>query len=561
MAVADKWQTPLEEAVLKVLDKPDLSTEELGKIPGLLSMMDSGTEGHAVLMTKLENRLRRQEEEYQQALVNLDRSENVRSLENRIEEMKRFAGYKDTDEKVRQAGQRLEELKRKAKEEEEQRIRRQRKTKRIGIIAAICAVAVCVLLLAVTVIQKRNRINELKAQAQTMIDEGREREITDLLTQMITMDVNEREIYALSEAALESLAGREGIAQAFSFRDMLAADHKDIIDMSGFNSWVDSELKEGKLSTEDGWIAARDALTDDRMTDTDEVARAAYEAYVISVVEEIEKQDSNHALPAWCTEQEEWLNRIALSPDTAIRLTVALDHAGQDPGGCFPGGIVIQLPFGASISAFNNLITQEDPQLSGPDMSKMIPVSVEEMAEDDGTGIFEHTAYSEMEITKKISELQATDNHYIVRFLPEHFLSMPEDMRASSFGECTSVVAMAKTYLVTGYAYRTTQYSSGSKYSSLNNYLGTTSNYRGCFSAVVAVGVFDLREADHIYVYAVDSQKPIIQQDGWFNLHKNDFEWKLYTAENMLGQHDGQKLLTEYQEFIQYLPLYAAIIK
>ena len=561
MAIAANWQKPLEEAIRKVLDKPDLSSKDLGEIPGLLSMMDSGTEGHAALLARMEGRLRKQEEDYQKAVENLEKCEVSSVLEKRIDEMKRFAGYKDTEEKIRQAGQRLEELKRLEKEREEQRIRHRRKMKLIGIIAAVCAVGILAVVLTVNAVQKRNKINELKAQAQTMIDEGREREITDPLTQIKAMDVDAREIYALSESALESLAGREGMAEALSFRDTLARDHEDILDRSGFDSWVDSERKEGKLSPEDTWIAARDALNGGRINDTDEEAEAAWDAYVGSVVEEIEKKDSGRDLSAWCAEQADWMNRIALSPDTAIRLTYALDQAGQDPAGRFPEGIAVRIPIGASVSAFNSIISQDDPNPPAPDMSKTIPVSVEEKTENDGTAIYSMTAYSESGIDEKISEMQASDSHYIVRLLPEYLLSIPEDLRAGSFDECTSVVAMVKNYVVTGYAYRTTQYSSTGKYSSLNKYLGSTSNYRGCFTAVDAVVVFDLRNADHLYICAAGSNDPIIKQNGWFDLHKNESESKLYTAENMLGVHDGQKLLSDYQETIKLLPLLATIIK
>ena len=574
MAVAGDWQKPLAESVKRVLYRNRiLNQDELAEAQRALAMLEPDTEGVAEAVAQLENKTGQLEKEYREAADQAENSTERHGTEKGVERLEKLNGYKESAAKIAIGKERISRMLAEEAAEAERQRRRARKKKIIGIAAAVAAVAVLAIILTVNGIQRNKKISELKVQAQTLIDEGKEREVPEVLKALDDLNVPTEEQFSLSRAALESAAKREGFREAFRLCDEMKKSAAYSVDPKGFCSWADEQLKAGTLTPEDGWAVAVNGLENNRFTGEDPIAADACEAYAAKAITDAEEGRGD--LAAWTGEMGPYLETIAIQPETALRLCGAMEKNGQDPVAVFPDGILIGLPVGASASGINARFGEkEGTEHPYPDTSRILSVSIKEKATaGDGKDIYEKTYRSAEKLNEGIGEVQADDSHYEVRLLTRYLKAIPEEIRPATFAECTAVIAMQESYFMNGYAYKTETRSSPSSpnypnlpnlpnagtYSSLlRGMSSSTSDYRGYFTAMDMQVMYDLRDPEKATVLACTPHTPVIAGEGWFDKHKDD--WSLYTEENMLGVHDTAQLKKDYQETIENILLYSALI-
>ena len=604
MAVVRDWQTPLEESLERMLGKAKPSADELDQVRNSLAMLDPGTEGAVRVRQHLEDSFQQLEQKYQEAVRYLestktgkeaelaasrlsalgaykdapakaaearrkveefrlqqlekDYQEAVRSLESAktraetdraVARLKDLGNYKDIAAKIAEGEQKAETLRVQEAEQEARRLAAAKKRKAFTLAAAVVLVGAVIVFFVIQGMNRQKRINEYKAQVQTMISAKQEAEVGGPLGELASMGVSADELYPLSEAALESLALREGPDAAYALLAELGKSDRPVVRSSSFGSWVLEQCAAENLSAEQRWAFARAYLkpVEDKTDVSESALGSAYEAYLLSETDRTDKRSAAE-WDAWAGEMRPYMSLMPADPETALRLAYRMADEGADLKSAFPDGILINLPVGATARAVNKAIIQgaETPPL--PDTTRLLPVLIREKITRN---MYYETHSTEKKLKSDIESLQAEDGHYSVCLLPGDLMSIPEECRAKTFAECTSWIVMQQSYYLAGWTYTTTTYST-SKYSiSTSLGSGTTSDYRGNYSAMDLVLVCDAKAPDHLAVIHLSHDTPIIGDKSWYNTHKYDLTSSLYSEENCFGKHDSTALRTEYENTMQ----------
>ena len=554
MAVVLDWQQPLEEALLNALNSNELTVGALEEAHRVLSMLDSSSDGIARIRSLLDQKADKLDEDYRKAVENIEAGPSQHTVQQGIDTLKRIGGYKEAADKIRLGEERLRQLAEEAQRREEALARARRKKRRIAVFTAAAVVILIAVFFKINSDQYRQQVNELKMQVQSLIDGGSPREIIPLLNALDDKNVSSEELYSLSEAALEQTARQEGFAAAFDWEEELERSARYAVKSDAFFAWANGQLSAGTLSVQEGWDVAVYAMERDRLPETDPGVLRAYNASLEDAVAKA-GPDSDADIKALLDPFSPYFTKLAADPDTALRLCSALEQQGQDPAAVFPDGIAVSVPVGASVGSFTSSVGESK---AAPNTSRFLPVSiVEQTGTSFGLEMFNQIYTNESRLKEDITKLQSKDSHYKVFLLPQYLKLIPEESRAESFAECTCLVAMQQSYMLSGYTY--TIKSTSGKYS--RSYTSTGySNYRGYFDAIASTVFYDLREPDRFALIHADQAKPVIASSGWYEKNKNNSSFLLYTAENSLGKHDVKKLKENYDVVIGNLRLYQLLI-
>lgn len=551
MAIVTEWQKPLEESLEAILRNPDATIKDLEEVRRALSMLCEG-ESVKALFAKVD-------EVYRQRIVSFrDAEEKVKNGKTREEvtdamnEIRSLDVYLDKTEILRLGEERLEAFRvQEQKEAEAKEIRRKKRKRNIAITAVACVFAV-VLACVFFVKHQEAKLNEMKEQLQVLINEGNTDEIAEQLQTMKGYFATTDDIDSLYETTLESVAVNRDFETAFAVYDKVSGNlsygHR-----SEFQEWSDEKLNDPALSPENKWQIVRYSLDQNRLDSSDSKASDAFNACFRTIVEatEQEKADFLPDMKAWIEKNRPYLASVPADPDLALRLCYSAESLGMDLKALFPDGIAVNIPLGISVGAFNNYLRSDEYDVQDkPDLSKILPISVIEKTTDNGTEIYNSRNRSQKMLEDFIYTLQETDTHYTVMLLPEYLMSIPEEMRAGSFEECTAVIAMQQLWVLSGCTYTTTTSSNSGRYSIPLS----SSNYRGYYLALDCVAIYDLSAPDHFSVVEMDFHESQMDEEGWYYLHKDNPD--IYTAENMLGEHDPETLKEKYDNTLADLSLY-----
>lgn len=557
MAVVTDWQTPLEEALINVLNSRELSAATLNEAHRILSLLDSSSDGIPRIRTLLEEKTKELEDDYQEAVKNIETGTSQHFVQQGIDTLKRIGNYKESTAKINLGEDRLRQQAEEKRRQEEEQACHLRKIKLISICTAVAVIIVIAGYLKNDKDQNQRRILEMKAQVQSMIDQDSPREIIPLLKTLDENGVPAEEIYILSEAALEHVAWHDSFAAAFDWETELEKTVPSTVSSDRFYAWAYQQLSNGCLPVNEGWYVATYGMNNGRLKTTDTGVLSAYNSCLNDATSKAELY-ADTDMKKWVRTFRPYFTEISADPETALRLCYALEHAGYNLAELFPDGIAINVPVGASVSTFTT--TTGNSNLI-PDMTRSLPVSIIERTHNSSEiPMFQYSYTNLNALEQDIQKLQAEDSHYSVMLLPQYLKAIPEEVRAENFSQCTCLVAMQQTYLLCGYTYTTNQY--GNSRRTYNKYLSTyTTNYRGHFDAVISTVFYDMREPDHYVLINAQKSEPIISAEGWYDKHKNDKYSNLYTAENTLGVHDTKKLRTNYEDVINNLELYQLLIR
>ena len=542
MGFVEEWQKPLEEALEKMLRGPGLSAKELEEVRQTMGRMDCSQK----LTELLELKEKQQDQEFMEVAAQIEHGSDSAVIAAARDKMMRLSGYKNADEKIALAEKRIKELKAVELIQEQRKAKRARK---ITIIAA-AVFAVCfaagIAVLIVRGQQRSKKIEEIKTQILAMIDQGNEAEIGDLLKDLTDLNAGRNDLYEVSEKALESVAGREGFAAAFALRDALAEEVDGAVDADAFGKWADEQFTSGAVSPEEGWVIAQDALATERLKETSEVVVNAFNACLESVLEKAQSGDTGD-LMTWISGQKTYMTSLPVNPDLAIKACRTIDEAGNDSAAVFPDGILVDIPVGSNVAKLNEWLGIEDNSYTSPNMTKMLPVSIVEKQKSSVLDMCDMPYPSEAELISAIEDLQKRDAHYTVMFLPKYYKSMPEDLRADTFAECTCLVAMQKSYYLRGCTYK--EETKGTSFSK------RTSDYRGYFTAVDCVAFYDPANPEYFMNYSLEAHEPIVAMKGWYDANKNSSDLIFNASSYMLGAHDDEALNAEYEKAIENLSI------
>ena len=558
MPIVSDWQKPLLESLSDILNSKDVSMEDLWELRRVATTLDTSDPDVSVLLVKLDNRWRSLDKEYEEAAAGIE-SGSVEAIQKAVEKLRTFGDYKEAEAKIKAGSDRILQIQKEQQLAAERKAAEQKKRRRIIIFAvAACVVALIAFFVVKDQIRRRD-IASVLAEGQTLIDGGRERDISDPLAKLQALNADADQIHGLSGNALVRLAEREGFAAAFGLRDSLADSMPSAVDLNAFNDHAKGRLEEG-LPAAEGWVVAADALKAGRLKKDDALFMKAYAAYVTQLTGQAE-QGSTPSASDW-ESVSPYLTALKIDPALAMRLVYALSSAGADMEAWFPDGrILVDIPVGAFVSAMNRWIASSDESPAPPDMNAAIPVLIEETTTDDRQReMYTRTYSSQDDLQTGIDTLQAADSHYNVYLLPEYLVSMDETLRAKTYEECTCLVAMQQSYLLEGYTFTETEHKSTGSAAFFSPTYKTTSNYRGHFYAVDLEAFYDLKESGHFARISIEVHDPVISGDGWYDQHKDDGSSKVFTAENCLGVHDTQALSESFAETMEYLDFYELMV-
>ena len=542
MPIVNNWQKPLEESLEAVI-KNTSSVEELNRIPGVLAMLDAGSEGVDRVRQRLEERFRQIENEYQRLVRKLETTGDKGEIESAVAGLKAFGNYKEASAMVAQGEQKLQKI--------------QFRKKKIGITvaAAVAAlVAGIVILVTVNASNRRKEIQATKTQIQTMIDSQQESEIVPSLEKLISLGVDTKELIPMTEAAVKSVALREGPEAAYDVLSTFAGVNRSAVNNASFNSWVLERTSAEDVPVGERWAFVKAYLGHNSEKKEDDGFAAVYNEYLLSQAENAEARNAEE-WKAWIEGISPYAGLFPADPETALKLSYRMHNDGADLKSAFPDGILVSIPIASSVSKMNEWYRTDDEYSPPPRTDKILPVSVVENVSKD---MYYSTSGSEGALRNRVGEMQGTDAHYSVYLLPGFLMDISENYRANTFAECTSYLAVLQSYLLSGYTYTTTTYTgTQSPFFSIGQNTSTsTSNYRGYYSAVDAIVLYDSEDPGHFTVLDSSFHRPIISEDGWYDKNKDRSNSDVYTEENTLGVHDQAWLQDSFNEALENLDMY-----
>lgn len=271
----------------------------------------------------------------------------------------------------------------------------------------------------------------------------------------------------------------------------------------------------------------------------------------LSVLEDRIRAGESVDAAAWMAEQTPSMETLRIDPDSALRLLYVLNEAGQDAAGLFPDGILIYFPIASKVCDLReDLINGKEPDRA-PDMMKVLPVFVAEKDTYSGDPIYNITSILELTMENDVKTRQEDEACYEVRLLPEYLFRLPEASRPASMEECGSLLCMQNTYFYTGNIYH---------HSTLSRLgLDSVSNYRPYYSALDMIAIYETAENGVNESISVQVHEPKVQDHDWFE--KNKDSGNLFTAENMLGSFDNEKLREDYDRIVDEFELVRLLLQ
>ena len=548
MAIVNDWQKPLEESLESVMNRKSITAEELDRIRNTLDMLDPGTEGAVHLRHHLEECCQKLEKKYQELVQKIDSARNSSETERTVDALKALGPYKDSSEVIARGEQRAEQLRREEAEKEARMKARAKKRRIFAWAAAAALLCVVILIIILSAQAHQEKIKTVKAQIQTMIDTRQEAETGDPLEELASMGIPMEELYPLSEAALESLALREGPDAAYALLEELNGRKVSVVKPTTFNEWVRQQFHAENLSAEQRWAFARAYPNDFNIQSAADDICAVFNEYLLFLAENGEVWDGSK-WNAWAEETRPYTDVLPADPETALLLCGRMNDAGADLKSAFPDGILVNVPVAVSVSAANEWFGSENESSVWPSLKKLLPLRVTEKAPEE---MYTKTYGSMTKLESGIKEMQAEDDHYSVYLLCGYLSDIPEESRAKTFAECTAYLTMQQSYVLSGYTYTTTTYSN-TTYNYFNLDSGLTSNYRGYYIALDAVMLYSPGDAGQFAAYNTSSHEPVIAEEGWYDENKNRSNSTVFTQENTLGVHDRQALGIAYEDSLKNL--------
>ncbi|MBR6707670.1 MAG: hypothetical protein IKI84_13500 [Clostridia bacterium] len=542
MPIVSDWQKPLEESLDEVL-KATSSAEELNRVRDTLAMLDPGTEGVDRVRRHLEERFQQVEAEYQRLVHKIEQTGDKSEVESAVAGLKALGNYKEAAAMIAQGEQKIKKI--------------QFRKKKIGIIvaAALAAlVAGIVILVQVNAANRQKEIQATKTQIREMMDAHQEAEILPSLEKLISLGVEISELVPLTETAAKNVALREGPEAAYAVLSTFGSASRPIVDYTPFNRWVLKQTSEESLPVGERWAFVKAYLKRGGGKDEDNGFASVYNEYLLSQAENEEARNAEE-WKTWIEGISPYTGLFTADPETALKLSYRMRNDGVDLKSAFPDGILVSLPIASSVSKMNEWYRTDDEYSPPPRTDKILPISVAENASKE---MYYSTSGSEGSLKNKVAEIQETDAHYSVYLLPGYLMDISENFRANTFDECTSYLAVLKSYLLSGYTYTTTTYSgTQSPFFSIGQNTSTsTSNYRGYYTAVDAIVLYDSEDPGHFTVFDSSFHSPIISEDGWYDKNKDRSNSDVYTEENSLGVHDQAWLQASFDETLENLDVY-----
>ena len=238
--------------------------------------------------------------------------------------------------------------------------------------------------------------------------------------------------------------------------------------------------------------------------------------------------------------------------NTQIEYCRLLKNDGYELNSVYPDGVEVD----ADLSKYQLFEITDGLSANDPDCSHVLVFSREE----EKPGLESKTALFEEELDQAIEKANKsrldTDYGYRVRFLPGMMDFLPEQVRAGSEEECTSVILFEKGYIPDGnLTIRTSKTSPGKSLE--NNIFNTNYQVYLCYEAYEGIAVYEkenpmMGRAYDGYVNHSPASKSVVgndYSDAGIDLSSVEIEEIQKALENE-GSEESRSILSQYDEKI-----------